>query len=164
MKWQGVAVDPECKGRFMAGETVVKYILPLSPETPDPPDGHLLSNLQLEKYPRVAVLNHDVKTWSCPPAVTPLRQQPNSWLGFHWRHLSFGIRDPSENWMNGVDLCLHPEEFTGPHSFACSVRMFLDPPPDANPSFRALAADSESAGSLPFPLSLSEGNIGEPGV
>lgn len=51
MKWQWVAVDPEWKGRFMAGERVVQYIFPLSPETPDPPDGHLLSNLPIEKYP-----------------------------------------------------------------------------------------------------------------
>lgn len=41
--------------------------------------------------------------------------------------------------------------------------MFLDSQ-DANPSFRALAAESESAGSLPSLLFLfeSEGNVEEP--
>lgn len=77
----------------------------------------------------MVVLNRDIKVWSCLPAVTPLRQQQSSWLGLDWRHLSLGSQDPSENWMNSVDLRLQPEASTGTHSFACSVRMFLGPHP-----------------------------------
>lgn len=86
-----------------------------------------------------------------------------SGLTLDWRHLSLGVREPVENPINTMDLLLPPEKSTRMHGFAYDIGMLHESlTPHANLSFRAMAADSENAGSLPLPLSSSEGSAEEP--